>query len=174
MIVLHFYLRKLYRHSFKLSETKDSEYLSIVGELMRTDGVQYMSKTIQHSDITTFEHVRSVSFISYKICKHLKWNYVAAARGALLHDLVYYDWHDSDKSHRLHGYRHPGFALKNAGELTNLSELEENIILRHMFPLTPIPPRYKESILVSLVDKYCATKETLRKYQRNPEVLRNV
>ena len=28
-----------------------------------------------------------------------------------------------------------------------------------MFPLTPIPPRYKESVLVTVSDKICATKE---------------
>jgi uncharacterized protein len=30
-----------------------------------------------------------------------------------------------------------------------------------MWPLTPLPPRYKESLIVSLADKYCATKELL-------------
>ena len=28
-----------------------------------------------------------------------------------------------------------------------------------MFPLTPVPPKYRESMLVSLADKHCANKE---------------
>lgn len=161
----------LYRHSFNLSIENDAEYLDIVSDLLNTDEVQYLKNNIQHSDINTLDHVRSVSYIAYTICKHSGLNYRAAARAGLLHDLVYYDWHDPDPSHRLHGYRHPGFALKNARKLTELSPLEENIIIRHMWPLTPIPPRYSEAWVITLVDKYCASKETFRKYQLNPEVL---
>ena len=31
-----------------------------------------------------------------------------------------------------------------------------------MFPLTPVPPKYREGVLVTLSDKYCATKEVFR------------
>ena len=43
----------------------------------------------------------------------------------------------------------------------DISPKEENIILRHMFPLTPVPPKYKEGWVVTLCDKYCATRELL-------------
>lgn len=80
----------------------------------------------------------------------------------MLHDLFYYDWRENDRSHRPHGYLHPGFALRNARELCGpLDKKTEDIIMRHMWPLTPLPPRYKESLIVSLADKYCATKELL-------------
>lgn len=161
----------LYKHSFNLSTENDSEYFEIVSDLLNTAELQYLKNNIQHSDINALDHVRSVSYIAYKICKYSGLNHRAAARAGLLHDLVYYDWHDPDPAHRLHGYRHPGFALKNAKALTELSKLEENIIIRHMWPLTPTPPRYKEAWVVTIVDKYCAAKETLRKYQKNPEVL---
>ena len=38
--------------------------------------------------------------------------------------------------------------------------MEQDIILKHMFPLTLQPPRYLESLLVCLVDKGCALYET--------------
>lgn len=38
--------------------------------------------------------------------------------------------------------------------------VEENIILRHMFPLTVIPPANKEAWLVCMSDKLCAFNET--------------
>lgn len=33
------------------------------------------------------------------------------------------------------------------------------MILRHMWPLTPIPPSSREGIVLSLADKYCASRE---------------
>ena len=42
-----------------------------------------------------------------------------------------------------------------------INPVEANIIHRHMFPLTPIPPKYKESYLVSIMDKVCAIGEML-------------
>lgn len=166
-------LRKYYSHAFNLDKKVDKDYLELVDDLIDLKEVQYMKKNIQHSDITTFEHTLCVSYIAYKICKILGWNFKAAARAGLLHDLVYYDWHDPDPSHRFHGYRHPGFAVANAKEITELSDVEEDIIQRHMWPLTPTPPRFKESWVVTLVDKYCATKETMRKYKKQPENYRS-
>lgn len=164
-------LRSLYRHSFALDPEADAEYYRIVLPLLREPGIQNLNSYIQHSDITLLHHVISVSYLTYRACKRLGLNYEAGARAGILHDFVTYDWHDPDPSHRLHGFRHPYFALANAKAITALSAVEENAIVRHMWPLTPIPPRYKEAWVLTLVDKYCATKETLRKYQKHPEDL---
>ena len=84
----------------------------------------------------------------------------ALVRGALLHDYFLYDWHAFDGgAHRLHGLFHAGRALKNARAEHALSPIEENAIHRHMFPLTPIPPRCREGWLVCLADKACALCE---------------
>ena len=62
--------------------------------------------------------------------------------------------------HHLHGYRHPNYACLNAKELYPLlSEKEEKIIRRHMWPLTLMPPGSKEGFVVTFADKYCATIE---------------
>ncbi|MBQ7957620.1 MAG: HD domain-containing protein [Clostridia bacterium] len=159
-------LQHLYKKSFCLSEETDKEFFDCVRDYYYTQEFQSLDKSIQHGSITLIQHIKSVAYLSYRISKKLNLDFCKTARGALLHDLFYYDWHDPDPSHRLHGYFHPGFALKNARELSaknnlELSEIEENIIYRHMFPLTVIPPKYKESLLVCLVDKYVATKEII-------------
>ena len=156
----------LYIQSYRLDENRDTEFFSCIKDYYFTDEVQSLNQYIQHGSVTLLQHVKSVSYISFRLAKHFGLDYEKTAKGAILHDLVYYDWHVPDKSHMLHGYRHPGFALKNATVLsqkmnTNLSPLEKNIIYRHMFPLTVIPPKYKEAILVSLVDKCVATKEMI-------------
>ena len=63
--------------------------------------------------------------------------------------------------HRLHGFRHPFTALRNAEADFSLTARERNIIVRHMFPLVPIPPTCREAWIVCLADKYCALRETV-------------
>lgn len=78
----------------------------------------------------------------------------------LLHDLFLYDW-KTDKNHgRLHGIRHPKKALKNALKICHLSKKEQDIIKKHMWPLTLAFPLYPESYVVTFVDKYCASRES--------------
>ena len=42
--------------------------------------------------------------------------------------------------------------------------MEKNIIISHMFPIYPAIPRYKESILVDIVDKVIGLKEMMMEY----------
>ncbi|MDD6182249.1 MAG: HD domain-containing protein [Lachnospiraceae bacterium] len=123
----------------------------------------------QHGGITVYEHCINVAFMSCKIADkyHLDVNYLSLIRGALLHDYFLYDWHENNASHRLHGFRHPGTALKNATRDYSLNQREKNTIARHMFPLTPIPPQCREAWLVCLADKWCAMEETLRPAYRS-------
>ena len=57
----------------------------------------------------------------------------------------------------------PVLPLKNAEVLCGdkLTDLEREVIRRHMWPLTPTPPMKKEAFVVSMCDKYCATKELI-------------
>ena len=87
-------------------------------------------------------------------------NMDALVIGALLHDYFLYDWHDGEGRH-LHGFTHPECAYKNAEKDYTLSPRVKNIIVRHMFPLTPIPPTCTEAWIVCIADKICAIEETL-------------
>jgi uncharacterized protein len=87
------------------------------------------------------------------------FDYRSAARGGLLHDFFLYDWHIGKPYRGLHGFIHPYIALENANQYFCLNELEKDVIQKHMWPLTIRLPRYKETFVVLLVDKYCATKE---------------
>lgn len=121
---------------------------------------------MQHGTTTVFAHSVHVACLSLKLAGrlHLRVHRRSLLRGALLHDYFLYDWHEKDRSHRLHGLFHAETALQNAKNDFHLNKLEENIIARHMFPLNPIFPRYKEAWIVCLADKYCAAEETLRPF----------
>ena len=56
---------------------------------------------------------------------------------------------------------HPRIAVRNARKLVNLNKKEEDIILKHMWGATIAPPKYKESYIVTMVDKYWAVKEAV-------------
>lgn len=124
-----------------------------------------LDKFIQHGTTSCFLHSIAVAHYSMKLFNFLKINYDAEslAKGALLHDYFLYDWHEDDKSHSLHGFRHPKTALKNAMRDFVISDISQNIIKRHMFPLIPFPPKYREGVVACLVDKICSVYETFKK-----------
>ena len=116
--------------------------------------------------MTVYTHVTSVARASLFFAERLgrvgvSVDRASLLRGALLHDYFLYDWHDPDPSHRLHGFRHPFFALARAEEDFELTPRERNIIVRHMFPLVPVPPTCREAWIVCLADKWCALRETM-------------
>lgn len=43
----------------------------------------------------------------------------------------------------------------------DLNDMEKDIIINHMWPVTIKLPRTKEAFILTLVDKYCATYETV-------------
>ncbi len=137
------------------------EHQLCIDDLVFHDNVQMMKEFRAHYDVSCYEHSVSVSRYSYLICKFLDFDYKSAARGALLHDLYLYDWRSTTLTDGRHGFVHPRIALNNAASVFELNEIEKDIILKHMFPLTWQPPSYKEALIVCLVDKYCATKEIL-------------
>lgn len=130
-----------------------------------TDLLQ-MDSFLQHGDTSTLWHSIAVAYYSFLIARRLKlscrWKSLVA--GALLHDYYLYDWHIPAPDHRLHGFTHPKAALKNACRDWKVDKIQKNIIAHHMFPLTPVPPHYREGILVCLVDKWCSLAETFRSH----------
>lgn len=139
----------------------DNEYIAIVKDIINNETVRKMQYFRQHYDISCFDHCMHVSYYSYKICKKLKLDYISMARAAMLHDLFLYDWRKRvDGREGLHAFTHPKTALENSLELFNLNKKEKDIILKHMWPVTIRPPRYLESYVITLVDKYCAIAES--------------
>lgn len=135
------------------------EFKNYICDLIQDEAVLSMKNFIQHSNITCLEHSIDVSYNSYLVCKGLRLDCRSAARGGLLHDFFLYDWHSATPGHRLHGFTHSGKALKNADEKFDLNEIEKDIIGKHMWPLTLRMPRFKESFVVTFVDKYCSLME---------------
>jgi hypothetical protein len=147
----------------KISETDKKTFVEQLYDLFEIEQIFEMNQYIQHGNTSTLTHSLVVSYYSYIVSLHLplKFDTRSVIRGAMLHDFYLYDWHIPDKSHKLHGYKHPNFALINARKYFTLNPVEEDIIAKHMWPLTlRKPPLCREAMLVCLVDKYCSFMET--------------
>ena len=132
--------------------------------------VQEMKRYPQHGQTNALCHMVSVAWRAYSRAVDLQnrfsvqFDLRSLIRGALLHDLFLYDWHDPTSNDGLHGFRHPVRALKNAETLFKLNPKERNIIVSHMWPLTITRiPRCREAAIVCLSDKLCALYETVLK-----------
>ena len=139
-------------------------------DILESSNMQMEKMFMQHGNVSVFEHSVFVACVCLLIAGylHIRVNHRALVRGALLHDYFLYDWHVPDKSHRLHGFHHARKACENASRDFDLGEIEKDAIRKHMFPLNLRPPKYRESVIVCLADKICATGETLRMpYCRN-------
>lgn len=120
---------------------------------------------IQHGTMTVNSHCRNVAECSLAWSRKLPFTVSEREliRGALLHDYFLYDWHIGDyrKPYNLHGYYHPGRALRNAEKEYSLTDTEKEIIKKHMWPLTLVPPMCREAWIVTVADKWCSILETL-------------
>ncbi len=140
----------------------DSEYYNYVKDILDNEIVLKMKNYIQHGNTSCYEHCVNVSYYSYLLTKKLKLNTKNTARAALLHDFFLYDWHTEHKTKNLfkkHGFTHAKIAYENARKIFELNEMEEDIIVKHMWPLTISLPRYKETSVVILIDKICCIIE---------------
>ena len=132
-------------------------------DILDSEGMKIEKLCVQHGTFSVFDHSLFVTSMCIRISKmfKIKVNEKSMIRGALLHDYFLYDWHEPTKQKKLHGFKHPKIALENAKKEYDLNKIEQNMILRHMFPLTLTPPKYRESVILCISDKLCATYETV-------------
>ena len=145
----------------RLRIKRDILFAHLSEPVLKTGLLEQLKDFKQHGSSNCYDHSVAVAkaALSLSMVLPFRFKQKQLIRGALLHDYFLYDWH-VDKPEKLHGFSHPHTALLNAKrDFSDITPLEENIIERHMFPLTPVPPRYREGLLVTLADKYCATKE---------------
>lgn len=165
--------KKNSRRRFKISSHKTVDLHG--KEILHSESFNKSKDYIQHGKKSVFQHSVDVANMSVKISRVLpfKFEEKSLVRGALLHDYFQYDWHDKNTRpkvrvikdiKKLHGFTHPQTALKNANRDFKLNPIEKEIIKKHMWPLTSVPPMCREAWVVTLADKVCSLKETICRY----------
>lgn len=144
-------------------------FYNCISDIFESKEIQKLGDITHHIYTTRPQHSLNVAYYNYIICNFFGFNAVSAARAGLMHDLFYYNRkervkHKGEKSHCAH---HPVLAAENAREVFDVSLLEHDIIVKHMWPMTFKLPKYKESYVIVFVDKYCALLEVMSpKYQK--------
>ena len=138
-------------------------------DILQDVGFLNSKNSIQHGTVSVMEHSIAVAQCALEISEKLPFSVreKELVRGALLHDYFLYDWHDKEVTWRnivrfyeMHGFTHPSTALTNAKKQFKLTKREEDIIKKHMWPLTVKPPVCREAWVVTMADKYCSLLET--------------
>ena len=142
----------------------NKEFISIVKDILDNNKFMKLKECIHHGT-SRYEHSLRVSYYSYKVTKTLKLNYIETARGGLLHDFFFSCEERTTKDRFISTFTHPEKALDTAKSHFELSDKEKNMIRSHMFPINFSVPKYAESWIVSIVDKFVATSELSLKYK---------
>lgn len=141
------------------NEPSAREFMECISDIYENEKVRKLDKLEQHNHTSRLQHSINVAYYSYVVCKKFGWDYRSAARAGILHDLYFYDWRKPSRIRGNHALWHPLIALDNARKITALNNVEVDAIRNHMWPCTIMPPKYKESYVLTFADKICATME---------------
>ena len=155
-------IRKMYERHKKIHALLKKH----ASDILDSDNFNSTKQHLQHGSMTVHKHCMDVARYSLILNNklRLKCNKHDLIRGALLHDYFLYDWHDKEylsQRKRLHGFWHPGIALRNAEKEYKLNDTQREIIKKHMWPLSVVPPTCREAWVVTAADKYCSLMETI-------------
>lgn len=141
---------------------EDNEFINIISDIIKNAKVQEMKNYRQHYATSCFDHCLVASYFCYQFCKKHNLDYVSCSRAAMVHDLFLYDWRKRQNGRKgLHAFTHPKTSYENANSLFTLNDIEKDIILKHMWPITPALPKFKESFVLTAIDKRCAINEAI-------------
>jgi len=143
------------------------EFFNIIKPFLDNENFLKSQSSIHHG-VIKLDHSLKVSYYSYKIGKILNLNCNNIAIGGLLHDFFFSN--TKGKSISKEGVKslknHHFVSLHNSINNFELNDMEKDIIFKHMFPVILTIPKYKESLLVALIDKLVGSIEFFSKFRK--------
>jgi uncharacterized protein len=143
-----------------MSLKNSQEFQDIISDIINNEQFQKLDTELHHG-ISRLNHSIRVAKYTYKISKKLKWDFKKVTRAALLHDF-FFDAQLESFGIAKTWCKHPEISIQNARQYFEIDEVQENIIISHMFPSCKIMPKYKSSWLVTCVDKCVSFYEMYR------------
>ncbi len=151
------------------------EFVGIIQDIVNHPKFQ-VTKNVGHhgGDNTLFSHSVKTAFTTYNISKKLGWSdkeVISATRAAMLHDFIEFDWNTPESREykgqfrglsrftHMHCFIHGYQAVEYASKFFEITERQKDAIEKHMFPLVPVLPKYKETWLLTYADKIVAVRE---------------
>ena len=153
----------------------DEEFLKLINIIINNPEYQKRKEYMHHENLSVYDHSLQVAYKSYLFAKKHNLDYESVAIGATLHDFYYKPWQENKekkKFREMHGFVHAKEALENSKKIFPelLNPKIEDIIVKHMFPLNIALPKYKETWIVTCIDKICSL-EVLKHPKEYPKYL---
>ena len=146
----------------------DSKYREIADEIIDHPEFKKLKDESHHLICTRYDHVLTVSHYTYQLARLFRMDVKSATRAALLHDFFH---NPTDNKYDVKTLvNHPELALNKSKEHFVLNEVEANAIASHMFPAGKLVPSYKESWLLTIVDKFVAIGEYGYTFRKTAQV----
>ena len=139
----------------------EKEFRSMIRPTVTRKVYQRMKHIRHHLRGNLYEHSIKVAYLCYRCHRACRMcgDRTELVQGALLHDFYLYDPH-AEKGYARHWVAHPRRALCNAQRYYGpLTAAQRDMIERHMFPVTPLPPRTPYGWMICLCDKLAAVHD---------------
>lgn len=155
------------------------EWLLIVEDVLLHDEFQKRKLFMHHHNLSVWDHSVLVSFRAFEVAKYFHADERICALAGLLHDFYSQAWistpelemlengkyttlmKEKKPFYKMHAFTHANDAAENY--IRFFPELENkkitDSIKRHMFPLTIVPPKYKEGFIITAIDKFNSVHE---------------
>lgn len=167
-LMMKFLIQRHQKYVYTVNAMKrQEEFDSMISPIVTSLAWNPM-RSIHHHDASLASHSIKVARVVFRLTRVFGFRRTRRdlVRGALLHDFFLYDWRkpktDDNRHAGLHGLMHPRTAFTNAElHFGPMSRREKDCILRHMWPLTLTPPKYLESLIVCIADKWVSLRESL-------------
>ena len=138
-------------------------YKDIYPNIMNNKTYLSLINVPRHGTTNTLSHSIRVANAAEKLAPKLGVDKNSAVKVGLLHDFCLVNYYIKDLTihdGRWYCFYHPEDAVENSlKEGFTLTDKEQQAILSHMFPLATHIPKSRLALVLTLADKYVATKE---------------
>ena len=141
-------------------KNRREDFFEVVAFILNHPEFQRRKTFKHHGEETVYDHSLKVAYYSYVLARLLHVDAETTAIAGLLHDFYTTPWMDDPVKHKkirdLHGFAHPKIAYENTKKYFPqvVDPKVRDVIVKHMFPFTILPPIYIEGWIVTFVDKY--------------------
>ena len=147
----------------KIDEKIKQELEEIYLFYFNDERIKSMRNIPMHFGSNCYFHSFKVAKYAIKVAiKREGYNLKDLLVASILHDYYLYDWRKDKEKKKKHGKNHPKIAAENAKRDFGISDSVVEIMIAHMWPLTPKNyPKSKEAKLLNRADNVIATREFL-------------
>ena len=77
-------LKEVYARTYSLDTGRDADFFDCVNDIYFSPEVQSLKKYPQHDKMDRLQHITSVAYLTFRVCRHFGLDYRKAARAATM------------------------------------------------------------------------------------------